>query len=109
MSNVCPAMTSPARRSAISRLRATEYDTTPPPVPCAPLAIVSHGASLAAVHAQGPAVSTVAAPVPPSFEKDVRSGVTVYSHVTLAAAWFTVTAKPATVSAPVRVEGVVLG
>jgi hypothetical protein len=71
--------------------------------------IVSHEALLAAVHAHGPAAPTVTAPVPPSFVKDVRSGVTAYSQLTLAASWLTVSVRPAIVSVPERAALAVLG
>ncbi len=59
---VCPAIVSDALRAGPG-FAATENCTWPLPLPVAPLAIVTHEAPLAAVHAQPPGLVTWTVPV----------------------------------------------
>jgi hypothetical protein len=79
--------------------------TVPSPTPLAPPVMVSHDASLAAVHEQPVAALTVAVPDPPVAGIVCTVTVTAKVHVdgsVTPEAWFTVNVCPAMVTVPVR-------
>jgi len=81
---------------------ATVNATEPLPTPFAPAPIVIHGTVLAAVHAHPPVVDTcIEVPGPPLADVVWVVGAIAYVHVA-AASWETVTARPATVTEPLR-------
>ena len=95
---VCPATVSvPERAGPV--VAATENETVPAPLPPPPDAIVSHGASLLAVHAQPAPVATVTVRVPPAGSAEWLSGAT--SKVQPADC-VTLKICPATLSVPAR-------
>jgi hypothetical protein len=92
-----PAMIVPVRCGP--GLAAARYRTVPFPLPLVPAVIVSHDASLAAVHAHPAAVRTsnVASPPPAGAVADEED-----SDVVQSAPWLTVNVRPAIVSVPDR-------
>ena len=78
---VCPAIVSVPVRAEEDPFAATLIATVPSPAPLAPPVMVSHGAWLAAVHAQPPPVSTVAEIGPPPAATDSVADDNVNVHV----------------------------
>ena len=99
--NVWPAIVSVPWRVCVAVFAVAENVTMPPPVPLAPVLIVSHpGALLVAVHAQPAVVVTVEEPLPPPATIEALVGVIEYAQ--LWPDWVSVNVCPAIVSVPTR-------
>jgi hypothetical protein len=98
--NVFPAIVSVAERDELVVFAATVKPALPPPLPEAPLVIVTHEAALVAFQAQPLPVVTVTEPVPPAAATDWL--VEEMEYVQEAPAWVRVNVDPAIVSEPVR-------
>jgi hypothetical protein len=88
---------------------ATVYVISAGPLPpVLPMAMVSHGWLLTAVHEQPAAVVSVTVVVRPVAATVRDGGATSYVHAGVAALWVTVCTSPATVIVAVRLEVAVL-
>lgn len=97
--NVFPAIVSVAERDAVVVFAAAVKSAVPPPLPVAPLVIVTHEAALVAFQVQPAPVVTVTAPVPPVAATDWLVEEMAYEQ---APACVRVNADPAIVSVPTR-------
>jgi hypothetical protein len=104
-----PAITSVPVRGEVSELATAEYWTVPLPLPLAPEGIVSHPASLAAVHAQPSPADTLIEPLPPPAPTDSLVLESVNVHGGAAAPCVTVKVSPAIVRVALRSFVLVLG
>ena len=98
----CPATVMLPLRGLAVALASTEYVNVPLPVPFPPLTIVIQLSLLTADHAQALVVVTVTAADPPPAAIVWVVGEIAYEQGVGAAAWVTVTVRPAMVSVPDR-------
>ena len=80
--NDWPAMVAVPVRADVPVLAATFTETGPPPVPLAPLVMVSQAVLLVAVQAQVAAVVTLTVAVPPVATAVLDDGLMEYAHAT---------------------------
>ena len=105
--NGLPPIVSDPDRDALSGFADTVYLTVPLPSPLVPeVTVIQLVELLTAVHEHPAVVVIVAEAVPPPYAMDCVAGDTVLLHEVavrlVAAAWFTVNVRPATVRVPDR-------